>query len=114
MQTQTTPLAKAITTLEGQLITASSVLIAAFAALDPRVLSPKYAATLVTAQHVALLAQRGLVKIKASKQVNEVIDAPDPVKEVEAEVESALTTAPAPVAPLAMPESARTPDIPHV
>lgn len=72
--TQTTPLAKAIRTLEGQLITVSNVAVVATAAIDPSALPPKYAAFVVAGQNIVLAISRALVKVKASKVVNEVID----------------------------------------
>lgn len=70
---QTTPLAKAIRTLEGQLITASNVAVIAVSAVDPHTLPPKYAAIIVAVQNIVLALSRALVKAKASKALDDVI-----------------------------------------
>lgn len=70
----TTPLAKSIRTLEGQLVTISNVAAVALSAVDPTTLPHKWAAAVVAVQNIALLAQRGFIKVKASK-LNTVLDA---------------------------------------
>ncbi len=62
----TAALVKAIRTLEGQLVVASDVVLAAVSAIDPSALAAKWAALAVTVQLVALIVQRGLIKIKAA------------------------------------------------
>jgi uncharacterized membrane protein (Fun14 family) len=83
MVKQTTPLAKAYTTTEGILVIVSDAVLGACAALDPHVLPPKIAGIVVGVQHVALLAQRGVIKVNALKQVQGVLSSSDPVKSVE-------------------------------
>ncbi len=87
---QTTPLAKAITTLEGILVVASDVVMGAVATIDPSTLSPKYAAIAVAVQHVALLISRGVIKAKAVPRIyTDVTTAKDPLAELLTEVEAA-------------------------
>lgn len=59
---QTTPLRKAITTLEGQLVAAGDVVAIVASAVDPSQLPPKWAALAVAIQHVGLAVSRGYVK----------------------------------------------------
>jgi hypothetical protein len=97
---QTTPLAKAIRTLEGKLVVAADVAVATVAAVDPSVLPAKFAGALVAAQHIALLAQRGVIKAAASKTINAVIDSGDPLGAILKDVEAATGGVPADVAPV--------------
>lgn len=96
---QTTPLAKAIRTLEGKLVVAADVVVAAVAVIDPHVLPAKFAGVLVVAQHIALLAQRGLIKASASRTINAVVNSGNPLdailKDVEAATSGVPTEAPA-------------------
>lgn len=75
---QTTPLAKAVTTLEGQLVLASNVVLA-LGAVDG-LIPAKYAGIAVVAQNVALTVQRGVLKVKHSKQVTEVLESANPLE----------------------------------
>ena len=93
MAKQTSPLAKAITTLEGQLVIASDVVIGAGAAIDPHVLPPKIAAIVVAAQHIALLVQRGVIKAQHSPAVTALVDSQN-VSQALSEVDR-LASAPA-------------------
>lgn len=61
----TTPLTKSIRTLEGQLVTASNVAAVALSAVDPSALPHKYAGAVVVIQNIALILQRGLIKVKS-------------------------------------------------
>jgi uncharacterized membrane protein (Fun14 family) len=83
MTQQTTPLAKAWTTTEGILVIVSDAVLGAGAAIDPHALSPKVAGIVVGVQHIALLAQRAVIKANALKQVQSVLTARNPVKAVE-------------------------------
>ena len=88
----TTPLAKAITTTEGIVVILSDVVLGAAASINPHVLSPKIAAIVVGAQHIALLAQRGVIKAKALQTlppVEKVVDSSDPLGQLAKEVEAA-------------------------
>lgn len=86
---QTTPLAKAVRTLEGVLLTGTAVVSAAASAIDPHQLPPKYAAVLATVASVALGVQRTVLKVKSLGYVQNVVSSPDPLKEILAEVEAA-------------------------
>lgn len=85
----TTPLAKAITTLEGILVVVSDVVLGACAAIAPGTLSPKYAAIVIGVQHIALLVSRTVIKAKALSPVAAVVAAKDPLAALLTEVESA-------------------------
>lgn len=86
MNTQTTPLAKAITTLEGQLVLATNVVLGAAAATNPQSLPPKYAAIVAGATNIALLVQRMVIKVKASPTITSVLNSPDALKAIEADL----------------------------
>lgn len=85
-QPQTSPLAKAIHTLEGKLIVASEAVMAIVAFFDPSKLPPKTAAIVIGASNIALLVQRGVIKVQAMKWLNNIVDSPDPVKTAEEEL----------------------------
>lgn len=85
----TSPLARAWKTTEGILVILLDLILVGTAAIDPSTVSPKTAAIVIGAQHVALLAQRGLIKAIALSKVPAVaavLDAPDPVKVAETEL----------------------------
>jgi len=67
MPRETTPMAKAITTLEGQLVLVTNVVIGAGATIDPGRLSPKIAAIVAGAMNISLIVQRLILKVQASK-----------------------------------------------
>lgn len=61
----TNPLSRTFQTTEGILVIVTDAVVGATAAIDPHLLGPKWAAIVIGVQHVALLAQRGLVKVAA-------------------------------------------------
>lgn len=65
MTKTTQPLAKAITTLEGQLSVLLTVVLGAAGSPALHALNPKVAAIAIAVNNLALLAQRGLLKAKA-------------------------------------------------
>lgn len=106
MSATTTPLAKAITTLEGQLSVAATVAIGVAGSPVLHALNPKVAAVAIVVNNVALLVQRGVIKVKASKFVNDVANSKSPLKTLISDVEAASggpvteePAAPAPAAP---------------
>jgi len=70
MSRQTTPLAKAWTTLEGQLVAGLSIVAIVLSAIDPTKLPAKWAGVFVTVSTIVLTLQRGLIKRAALQQVN--------------------------------------------
>lgn len=86
MQTSTQPLAKAITTLEGQLVVALNVVIGVASVPAIHALNPKVGAIVLGVQNVAFIAQRALIKVKALN-VPGLIDQGDNVGEILAAIE---------------------------
>lgn len=82
MATQTSPLNKAITTLEGRANLGITALLAVAAEPSIHALNPKVAAICISVTQLGLLAQRGLIKIKALQStavVQTILDSPDPL-----------------------------------
>ena len=86
---QTTPLAKAVTTLEGVLLSATAVIAAAASAIDPHQLPPTVGGILATVAAVSLGIQRTVLKVKALGYVQNVVNSPDPLGQIVKDVEAA-------------------------
>lgn len=91
MPKTTTPLAKAWTTLEGILTTATGVAIAVASVPGLHALNTKFGAVCDAALVAAFALQRGLVKaaaVRNSPVVAAVVDSKDPLNEILKDVEA--------------------------
>lgn len=103
---QTNPLGKAFTTTEGVAAIVLGTAVSALSAIDPSTLPHSVAAIVAGALSVALLLQRGLIKVAAIKQLGV-----DPLGYLEKELLGEAEAAPATPDPVVTPAPVVAPPV---